>query len=209
MAEEPSPMVENPSRRGLFRRVLGSATALADEVNGETPPESKTPVRKVGRKGFIKLSAATVATAAAAGTFLALKDIPQIKGSFDFLTYIGSSQEGNPVQRLGTFQELSKRASETPTKENKNLLSAWLKLNAAEYYFALKGNFLTAGFIRHFLYGRGETVDISDTFMRSAIKAELDLEKAIEKDMWLKSRVEDWIEMDRDPTRRFFERTIT
>lgn len=205
MAEEPSPMVENPSRRDLFRGVLGRSTALAGEVNGETPPGNEAPVRKMDRRGFLKLASAT---AVAAGTVLALKDIPQIKGSFDFLTYMGSSLEGNPAQRLGIFQELSKRASDTPTKENKNLLSAWLKLNAAEYYFALKGNFLTAGFIRHFLYGKGETVDISNTFIKNAIKAELDLEEAMEKDWSLKLKEEDWIKMDRDPVRRFFERSI-
>ncbi|GEM_PF-4582514 len=71
MAEEQrSALVENPSKRGLLRSVLDGANALVTGVNRETPPGSEAPARKMGRRGFIKLSAATAATVAA-GTLVA------------------------------------------------------------------------------------------------------------------------------------------
>lgn len=65
MAEEQNPVVENPSRRDLLGRVLDGATALATGVNAEPSPGNQAPARKMDRRGFIKLAAATAGTAAA------------------------------------------------------------------------------------------------------------------------------------------------
>lgn len=159
--------------------------------------QRETPVtpKSMTRRDFLKLAAG------GAGSFVLEQITSPIKNAGEFLKYIGLLHEGNPLQRLGTFQELNRRLLLSPSDENRNLLVGWLKLNAAEYYFALNESPLASQFIRHFLYGKGEVVDVSDSFQRAAIEAQEKLEKA-------GGRNEQWYTNNENPLTRFFERVI-
>lgn len=158
----------------------------------ETPTVNK---EGITRRDVLKLAGLAV------GGFILEQITSPIKNIDEFLTYISALQEGNPLQRLGTFQELNRRILLSPTNENKDLLVAWLKMNVAEYYFAHEDKLLTSQFIRHFLYGNGQTVDISNSFVRAAIQSQEARER--------KGNFEEqWSSHNQDPLVRFFERTV-
>lgn len=160
----------------------------------ETPTVNK---EALTRRDFLKLAGLVVG-----GSVLELLLSP-IKNIGEFLIYINALPEGNPIQRLGIFNELNRRISFSPSNENKDLLVAWLKMNAAEYYFALKDKPLASQFIRHFLYGNSQAVDVSNSFVRGAIQSQE--ERARNGNLNLD---EQWSSHNKDPLVRFFERTV-
>lgn len=81
--------------------------------------------------------------------------------------------EGNFLQRTGTLGRLTTKLTTQPTPENNALFSAWLKMNAAEFWLQNeKGSILPATCIKHYLYGGGEPLDISALFADAAIRAQ-------------------------------------
>ena len=154
--------------------------------------------RGITRRDFLERTAgaaimvtAGIATAVRGGAFVAEGVIPS-----------PAFTEGSLLQRLVTFQELILLS---PTDENKDLLVAWLKLNAAEYYFVVKKCPLVSQMIQHFLYGKGGKVDISTPFQIAAIETQKQIE---EERPSTKKAYEEYHSNNGDPLVRFFETQI-
>ena len=122
----------------------------------------ETPTKKdFTRREFFKFGAVLV------GGFALEQIISPVKKTAEFLEYMGILQEGNPLQRAGTFQELNRRVLLSPTEENRKLLTSWLKLNIAEMYARKEGWNLAAVTMQHYLYGGGTPLDITSHFISS------------------------------------------
>ena len=112
----------------------------------------------ITRRDFIKI-------AGAAAIF------PVIDKAAGLLVDSGLLPEGDPLQRVVVFQKLEQRLLLSPTTENKDLLISWVKMNAVEAYARNAGWDLAADTMRHFLYGGGTPMDITNGFIRSVEKS--------------------------------------
>lgn len=120
--------------------------------------ESKDSAPKTTRRRFLQIGAAVAAEAL-------VRPVGHLSES---LTAIGGMPEGNPMQRLGRFEKLLHLVAKDPNPENKDLAMAWIKFNLAEVYGTSKFP-ISAHLVRHFLYGLGESVDISSEYKKEIL----------------------------------------
>lgn len=79
--------------------------------------------------------------------------------------------EGNAWQRGALLESLFRDVIANPNDENAAALHGFLGFTAAEYELTRQQNYLAASCVRHFLYGNGETLDISDSYKRIVSEA--------------------------------------
>lgn len=85
----------------------------------------------------------------------------------DFLS--GELQEGNVVQRAMKLEQLMVRLHNDPTPQNRELIAHWLKFNVAELEARRQKLPITVMFIQHYLYGRGERIDITTPMLNTTL----------------------------------------
>lgn len=109
-------------------------------------------VGTISRRDFLKLAGLGLGGIAAEAAFHPFVE------AYSWLTRLGALDEGNIIQRTAAFNRLITQANNEAGRQN---LEAWLKFNAAEMYALSKGWSLTAAFLRHSLYGQGQSVNIT------------------------------------------------
>ncbi len=125
----------------------------------ETKAGPPNPSRRKFIKGLAAVAAVEIVSAAGLGT-------GPIGHLGEYLTSLAKLPEGNITQRLGRFERLAHLVAQEPSEENKYLAAAWVKFNLAEVYAASSGLPLSSQLAKHFLYGLGETVDISERYKK-------------------------------------------
>lgn len=125
--------------------------------------ERPEPKKKVTRRDFLTLVGALTGVAVANEV---VKPIERISGIFG--DFVESAGEGNVIQRKAVFDRITREIELDPTNHEKiEVLVSWLKFNGAEYYGSVSGEPTAALLVRHFLYGDGTTIDITDQYSQS------------------------------------------
>ena len=76
-------------------------------------------------------------------------------------------QEGNPAQRYAIFSKITSQIALHPNNPKpRQILKSWLAFNGAEFYLNSHNLSMSSELYRHFLYGKGESVNISTHISR-------------------------------------------
>lgn len=140
-----------------------------DVIENQNQPANSifSPEALKSRRGFFKAAwqlgkGATAATAieAIAGPF------EKLSGFLGDFTRIWG--EGNKTQRLAVLDRITREILWHPTDpQYKEVLISWLKFNALELYAQATEKPTAATLIRHFLYGNGQSLDITNLYAQS------------------------------------------
>ncbi|MBI4226063.1 hypothetical protein HY612_03020 [Candidatus Roizmanbacteria bacterium] len=135
-------------------------------MSDQSTPE-KSSARPLSRYEFLRLLGLGGLSGALAAAGVAYRPL----GSFiDWAAANGWISEGHPAQRSATFERLMQTIILDPTDYDKRtLLFSWIKFNGAELYAQATGLPLTERTLRHFLYGHGEAIDVSQDFEKAIL----------------------------------------
>lgn len=141
----------------LLRLRIHISTLLSKALSGSEPAKQPESHQIMTRRQFAQrlggggLAAAVELKTGAIGKML------------DFV--IGTWHEGSIAQRAIKLEQLMVRLHNEPTLANRELLAHWLKFNVAQIEATRRGFSITASFLEHYLYGRGESKDISQPIL--------------------------------------------